>query len=259
MLAKMLLPMLLLLPAGREPPTSNQHEDAQLQASLQHHVQNYSLKANSFLEALTAVAGKFEIPMGIQWVRDDRTLTKVEMLVNDATVYQVIKSIAKTQPGYAVGVSDGVVHVFPRKLAADPRNFLNLKIKRLVAHEELLQLVTIRLQHLVAQTVSPPPPMPPGGGMGFNIGSTPGDKLLTFRLEDVTVEKALDVIASLSSEQIWVVTFCGDCGLTPTGFLQTIGLWSTNSVPSDGAGWDTLRWGDAIPTSALRRRSQGKP
>lgn len=253
MLAKILLPMLLLLSARHEPAAFDQPEADQLQASLQRHLKGYSLKANSFLQALTQVASQFRIPIGIQWIKNQKSLMKVDMSWDDATVYDIIESIARSQPGYSVSVSNGVVHIFPRKLTADKRNFLNLRIKELEAHGELFDLVNLRLQDVVRQTVSPPPPKPAGGGMGFNIGSTPGEKVLTFRLEDVTVENALDVIASLSSEPIWVVTFCDVCGLTPTGFLRTVGLWRSTLPPDDlQPRWDAFRWGDAIPTTALQ-------
>jgi hypothetical protein len=174
------------------------------------------------------------------------------MAWGDATLIQVIRSVADTQPGYQVEVSDGVVHVFPQGLAADRGNFLNLKVKEFEARGELFAFVAIRLQDLVRQTVSPPPPPPPGAGEGSNVGSTPGEKLLTFRLRDVTVEKALDVIALVSDQRIWVVTFCSDCGLTPTGFRRTVALWRSGPLPDDLQPiFDAFRWGQEIPRVAL--------
>jgi hypothetical protein len=167
----------------------------------------------------------------------------------DATVYQVIRSV-DTQPGYEVSFSGGVVHIFPRALAADPGNFVNLKVEELEARGELFAFVAMRLQNLVRQTVSPPPPPPPGVGEGSNVASTPGEKLLTFDLRDVTVQKALDAISLLSDRRIWVVTFCADCGLTPTGFRRTVALWRSEPLPDDlQPAWNAFRWGQEIRAS----------
>ena len=59
--------MLVSLPAmaGRESTPRDP-----LQTKLETNVQDYTLREGSFVQALAHVATEFEIPMGIEWIRD---------------------------------------------------------------------------------------------------------------------------------------------------------------------------------------------
>ncbi len=252
MLAKLFLVMLLVQPTWAQNPTFSAGGSEGLQPKLQTHERDYRLSANSFLEALTVVAGQFEIPMGIQWIRNERTLAKVNASWKDATVYDIIRSIAESQPGYKVNLSHGVLHVFPEGLLADQRNFLNLRIKNYEVEDALFAVATMKLEELVRQIISPPPPAPPGSGIGANIGSTPGEALVTVQLGDATVSEALDALSLHSDDRVWVVTFCEGCGLTRTGFRRTVQLWLSTTPPDElQPAWNAFRWGQQIPSSAF--------
>jgi hypothetical protein len=255
MLVKVLLATVLLRPVWAQGPVSNTESSQALDAKLQTRVVDYRLSTNSFLEALTKVAGEFKIPMGIQWVRNKRTQAPVNLTFKDASLIDIIRQIAQTQPGYTAKISHGVVHVFPQSVMADRRNFLNLRIGKFEVHGDLYPIARSRLFESHRKIVAPRPPQPPGGGVGVsNIGIEVGDPRVTIQLESATVIEALDMLCLKSAENIWVVTFCDDCGLTPAGLLRTTSLYDPKGLfDSPLPFWDTFRWGRRIPSTAFKR------
>jgi hypothetical protein len=249
------LATVLLQPLWAQEPVSNTESSEALDAKLQTRVVDYKLSSDSFLEALTTVSSEFQIPMGIQWVRNKRTQAPVNLTFKDATLIEIIRLIARTQPGYTARVSRGVVHVFPESLMADRRNFLNLRVGKFEVRGELYPIAKLRLMELVREVVAPRPPQPPGGGVGFsNIASEVGDPRVTIQLENPTVIEALDMLCLRSAENIWVVTFCDDCGLTPAGLLRTTSLWDPRGLfDAPLPFWDTFRWGRRIPSIDFTR------
>ena len=251
-----LLIALLLHPALPQDAMSGVVSSGKLDAILQTRVRHYTLSADSFLQALTMVAGEFRIPMGIQWAPSREALTRINLTWTDSTVRDIIKSIAGTQVGYKVSPSSGIVHILPENAEADQRNFLNLKIKDFDVQGALFAIATLRLEELARQAVSRSRAgrTAPGTGAGLNIGSTPGEPLVTIHLEEGAVSQALDALTLHSDRKIWIVTFCDECGFTPTGFRRTIQLW-TATVPTDDLQpvWNSFTWGEQIPSNGLRR------
>ena len=254
MVVKLLFATVLLQPLWAQEPLSQAESSQALDAKLQTRVVDYRLSTNSFLEALTKVAGEFRIPMGIQWVRNKRTQAPVNLTFKDASLIDIIRQIAQTQPGNTARISHGVVHVFPQSVMADRRNFLNLRIGKFEVQGELYAVARSRLFESVRNLVAPRPPQPPGGGVGSNIATEVGDPRVTIQLENATVIEALDMLCLKSAENIWVVTFCDDCGLTPAGLLRTTSLYDPRGLfDSPLPFWDTFRWGRRIPSTAFKR------
>jgi hypothetical protein len=124
-----------------------------LQRKLQTRVENYSLSADSFLQALTKAASQFQIPMGIEWVKEPSTSKSVHLSMKRATVYQVIEALLKGS-GHRLEIKRDVVHVFPRGFLSDRRSFLNVRIKRFEVQDEFVTVAAGRLRNIVKRGAS---------------------------------------------------------------------------------------------------------
>jgi hypothetical protein len=231
--------------------------DASLQGKLQQRVARYAVTASNFPDALVRVAGQFEIPMGIVWVRSPATNAPIDLSWKDATVQQILSTIAKTQTGYAISIERGVVHIFPLDAIPDRQNFLRLPIKTFDVQDQFVEVAQHQLRRLVAQTVSPQKPPTPNeehqlGGVAGTVAVTIEYPKVSLRFENTTVEDILDAVATVSPRKLWIVTFESDSTLTPGGFRRTETLWNNSALPDDlEPVWDMFRWGDAIPSAVL--------
>lgn len=236
--------MLLLQPVWVSQPSE---EPQSLQRRLQVNLEQYTLSADTFLQALTKVATQFEIPMGIEWVQAPVSLRNVNLSWQRVTVYQVVKSLVESQPGYEVEISNGVVHVFPRGSPRDPHNFLNLRIDKFKVQNEPVAVANHRLHALVKRIVSSPPPSPPGAGEAGSIATSTDDRQVSLELENATVRDILDKLILAGVFKIWIVTYPESPALTKAGFRQVLSLYRS-SVPGEEAPvWALLRWGVEPP------------
>ncbi|HVA71694.1 MAG TPA: hypothetical protein VNF02_01180 [Candidatus Limnocylindrales bacterium] len=213
-------------------------------------VKNYTLNADNFLDALTKVATKFHVPIGVQWSENSDTKRKVSASWANVDVQQVIQQLIGAHPGYEFDVTDGVLHVFPEWTKSNRQDFVNLNLPNFVVRNQMPETATHQLRDLVKLNVSPSPLPKPGvaGGTGYSQGADVGEQNISLRLQNVTVQEALDKIALASDRKIWVVTFT-DEPLTPTGFRRTRTLWIKTIAYNEQPVWDSLRWGDEIPPS----------
>src|SRR4051812_34195595 len=102
---------------------------ATAQQSSSSEVKNYSLEANSFVDALLKVSAQFQFPLGVEWVKTADTLRPVRFSRTNTTVKDIIQAVVSMHAGYEWRTEDGVVHVFQRDLVNDDRNPLNIVIK----------------------------------------------------------------------------------------------------------------------------------
>jgi hypothetical protein len=227
-------------------PERYSRESKQLRTTLQAPVHNYSVTANTFVDALIEVAGQFKFPIGIAWVRKPSELKPIHLSWSDATVEQVVRDIVQAHPEYEVEVRNAVVHVRPRNMISSKENFLGLRISRFDEQDEVAELASRRLAELANIKVTPPKPLAPGQAKGGIAGSQlveVGDPEISIALADVTVEEALDAISSASPFKVWLVTFDADATLTPGGFRRTV-LASGKAVPDQYQPvWELLKWG----------------
>lgn len=223
---------------------SAQGQAVDLQAQLGIHVNQYSLSASSLADAVLKVGKRFELPVGIEWVRDKGTMREVSLVWTDATVGSMIGSVIKRYPPYTFRVENGIVHVFRPDLIGDSHNFLNLKVPGSFAvRQETGGFADVQLRDVVQNTVSPRN-LPPGAGEGgsYTSGNVP-ERPLTLALGGLTVREALDKLADASEHKMWVVTFADSSELTPTGFRRTETLWHPTPFPEhDQPMWDFLAW-----------------
>jgi hypothetical protein len=236
------LSLILLTSSGLSARSKNDGLQTKLDAS----VTQYRLAANGLADALAQASDKFQIPMGIEWLKDPQALHALNRTWKGVTVRQVLTSIVDTYPGYSLQVAGDVVHVFRRDLLNDRQNFLNIKVPDfLEVREEPAGLANVQLRSVIQNIVSPRE-LPPDSGEGgsYTSGSVP-EKLLTLRLHGLTVREALEKLTAVSERNIWVVTFSDGSALTPTGFRRTETLW--HPVPFSNRQqpmWDFLSWAE---------------
>lgn len=235
--------LILARPSRAGPLNPHYQQPTQVERCLATPVQNYDLTAGNFLLAFLKIAGEYDIPMGIEWLRTPAALKPVHLAFRRTDVGGAIRAIARTQHGYTVDVEGGVVHIYPEDATLASANFLVSVLDRFDVHD-VAEIASKRLATLVRQRVSPPKPTGTGGGIAFSQAVEIGDPSITVSLTRPTVEEVLDAIVKASPFRIWVVTFSPARSVTPTGF------WSTVS-PTTGKPfadryqpvWELLRWG----------------
>ncbi len=238
MLRKIAFLLLAFQSAWMTPVASGSPLPDELAVKLSKHAANYSLGVFNFLEALVRVSNDFQIPMGIAWVDTPAARAELPFAWKDATVREIIEAIAKTQPGYQVQVTNGVVHVSPPGLIPGRENFLKLKIEAFEVRNDYVEVASWKLHTLVT---------PIRGSYQISIGAT-GDSKVDVELKNSTVEEALDALVVASNRKIWIMTFSDDTGLTARGFRRTRSLWTDAPFPDEEQPvWHLQRWGDPMP------------
>jgi hypothetical protein len=221
---------------------------AGLDGRLEGRVSEYTLTAKSLADAILRIAKQFELPVGIEWLKDDEALRGLDLTWKNATVGEIIGSVVKRYPPYSYRVERGIVHVFRRDLLDDSHNFLNLKVPDFFeVRQEAGGLTNERLRAAVQNIVSPRD-LAPGAGEAFEYATGLAEGSLTLTLRGLTIRQALEELAEASERKVWVVTFSGGAGLTPTGFRRTETLWHPTAFPDrDQPMWDFLAWQEYMP------------
>ena len=174
-------------------------------AKLRTPVPQYDLTANNFADALIRAADDFKVLMGIHWVSTPTTRQTLSLHWNNTTVQEIIKTIARTEPGYEVGVTNGIVHISSMAIAPD-QNFLGIRMKTFDTGHHPVEVARVFLW-LELKPKLYPPPKHPVGGYGMSIGSSTDEPKLDLKFENTTVEDILDSFLLGSTRKIWLVTF----------------------------------------------------
>ena len=217
-----------------------------IQQKLQTRVPNYNLSEPTFVDALASVASQFKIPVGIELVATPSVLQPVRLSKRRATVMEIFAALVRSEKGYDLRVSDGIVHVFQKGLAHQRSNFLNIRLKRFHVVDVGAAVAQRRVWEIVNTKFQPPKPLPPGphGTIGSMFG---GGSVRTFSLDlrGAPVRYVLDKIALSSDYPVWVVAFAPDQSLTSTGFRRTVSPTKPGATSDAGQpGWEMLRWGE---------------
>jgi len=218
-------------------------KNTQLQEVLERRIERYSLSANGLVDALARTAKDFDVPIGVEWVKENGALRGLDMEWKGRTVGVILRSIVSHYPGYELRVEHHVVHVFRQDLVSSRHNFLNLKVPGdFEVRAEQGGLINQRLRAVVQRIVAPRT-LPPGAGEGGSYGSGLHEKKLTLRLGGATIREALEKLIEVSQHKVWVVTFSDDVHLTPTGFYRTETLWHPSPFPdAEQPVWDFIPW-----------------
>jgi hypothetical protein len=215
-------------------------------SKLNRRVQKYSLSANNWLEALTYVAADFKIPMGIAWVDLPETKIKINRSWENTTPRKILDEIVSTQPGYEIGLRDGVLHVSAPTLIPDRQNFLKIKIPSFAVSQQPIELANNEFHRQITKIVVPSLQRRLGGGA---LTAVRGDEpKIDLDAENGDVEGILDAFILRSTRKIWIVTFSADTALTDTGYRKTKSLYSPEAVPENQPGWSLFYWSDALPS-----------
>lgn len=230
-----------------------QRQSAELQTKLGARVSEFSLSANGLADAIAKTGKHFELPVGIEWVRDKEALRPFNRTWKGETVQAIMLAIVKDYAGYALRVEHGAIHVFRSDLVNDPQNFLNLKVPgSFDARREIGGLTNQRLRRVVQSMVSQRK-LPAGAGEAGSYGTGLDEKPVTVALRGLTVREALQKLTEASEQKIWVATFTEGLVLTPKGFRQTETLWNSTPLPdTEQPVWDFIAWEQYRPESMPR-------
>lgn len=235
-------------------PTSNWDPSRGTGTQLQGTIGDYTLSADTFLQALLQVSERFHTPIGIEWIRNDQALRKVNLQWRQASVLQVLKALAEIQPGYDFETRKGVVHVFPRGSLSDKSSFLNLRIAKVEVKNGAILVGDKNLSDWLRPIIRPPSPPDPHTSVDIAFGgpSTP-EPPIHLVLKDVTVRDILDALTLATDRRIWVVTYPQSRVLTRTGFRQVTSVFAHDFIPADHQSfWITFRWGEQVDACSLR-------
>lgn len=234
-------------------PAAQSSTQQGLQRKLQTRVENYRLSEDSFLQALTKVASQFQIPLGIEWVKEPSTMRSFHLSMKRATVYQLIESLVKDS-GYGLEIKKDIVHVFPRGSLTDRRSFLNVPIKRFDVQDEFVTFAARRLRdmlnrdasrrHTSKPTKGKPDNWSQGTGTGGSAAVGLGDERISLKLRNVRARDVLDSLSLAAGLKIWVVTYPRRFTTTEGGFRRTAATHTDTDIPDEEQPiWVFLPWG----------------
>ena len=206
-------------------------------------LQNVSLEANTFIDALLKISTQFRFPLAVEWVKSADMLKPVRFSQTHTTVKDIIQSVVSMHAGYDWRTEDGVIHVFQRDLVKDSRNPLNITLDSWPCRREMIaREVEFHLDMGVRAVVAP---KIESGGWGASFGSNPAEPKFQFNCTDVSVRYVLNRIIRVSTQNIWIATFPKIMSLTRAGFLDEVPMFNLLYVPGqDQPFWMMLRWGD---------------
>jgi hypothetical protein len=214
-------------------------------------VQNYSLEANSLIDALLKMSAQFQFSLGVEWVKSADTLKSVRVNRSHTTVANVIQAVVSNYAGYEWRIEDGVLHVFERNLMQDARNPLNITIKSFDEQAETVGWANNNLFQMVSHVVR----HPELSGISGSVLGGPGEPVFRFAAENAPARKILNQIVTCGTgtqppptprmNRIWISIFPEKPLFSRTGFLEVVPMWNPKFVSDDDQPFWILRpWGD---------------
>ncbi len=213
-------------------------------------VQNYSLDANNFIDALLKMSAQFQFSLGVEWVKSAATLKPVRVTLSHTTVADVIQAVVSNFAEYEWRNEDGIVHVFQRDLIRDTRNPLNITIKSFDEQAETVGWANNNLFQMVSHVVRHPELF----GISGSVLGGPGEPTFRFTAENAPARNLLNQIVTCGTRtqpptpgmnRIWIATFPEKPLFGRTGFLEVVPMWNPKFVSDDTQPFWILRpWGD---------------
>lgn len=234
--------------------------------SLSDEVQDLSLEAKTFIEALLKISARFQFPLAVEWTKSADTLKPVRLSWSRTTVGDIIQTVVSTYAGYQWRTEDGVIHVFQQTLEADSRNPLNITIKSFDEEPETLNWANNNLGQMVSHVVR----HPELSGMTGSVLGGRGEPVCRFAAKNAPVRGILNTIVKCGTptllpassklvplswrmKRIWIATFPEEPTFSRTGFLEVVPMWNPKFVSDDSQPfWVLLPWGDPPPAKAVR-------
>lgn len=240
----LVLALLVHSPYGWQPA------DQTLQAKLVAVSGSYSVSAPDWLHALTKVAGAFQLPMGVEWIKEDGDSVPYMRSWRETTPLAILQDLLKARPGYVLEIGEGVVHVLPTAMKGDRADVLNANIGMFEVRNQAVTMAAYGvLAGRVRDIMVPPDPGWPKQAMTINILGGLGDGVVSFRMEHATVRDVLDKLCLGAGLSIWIVAYPPTPVKTRAGFLKTVPLVGNSNVSSDSRfvpSWQFLPWGSGF-------------
>jgi hypothetical protein len=234
--------------------SAKQKVSGDLTSQLNRKIDRYQLDVGNFGEALVKVASDFKIPLGIEWVDNSSSRTRLRRSWKDSTVLNILREIVGTQPTYKIDIGASVVHIWSTTLVPEYENPLRIVIPTYEVNNVPLEAASRRLHGLVGSKLKTTKSFlsgneKPGGRIG-SLLTNPDEPKITVELYGANVEHCLDALTLSSSRKIWIATFSVDARVDSTSFRRTWTLWNNYPAPDDEQpGWDFVRWGDPLPAA----------
>jgi hypothetical protein len=250
---KLLVPATMLLivasACAQQPPLQSPN-------ALTNSVQDYSLEANSFIDALLKVAARFQFPLGVEWVKSADALKPIRISWTQTTVADIVQEVVSTQARYDWRIEHGVVHVFQRNLVEDPRNPLNITIKALDDHPQTVGFANAVLSQMVSNVAL----RTEAGGISLSVLGYPGEPTFHSAADNAPARAMLNHLVRCGfgtnpppapgMMRIWIATFPEPQELSRTGFLEVVPMLAG----SNGAEpfWILEPWGHPPQPNMIR-------
>jgi hypothetical protein len=205
----------------------------------------------NFLQALVRYAAQNEIPIGIEWVKNEESLKPVHIEFN-GNVADGLRAFVRRYGDYQLSFDDSVVHVLYSPEKASGGDYYDIPISHFEVHDDTTEMASYRLRLAVQQIINPPFPSfsaipKKSGPRGFagHISSGLGDSKITLTIDDTSVGKILDRLTTLSNLKVWIITYPSNPAYI-AGHRKTISLYTkgTESIPDSlQPAWTLLIWG----------------
>jgi hypothetical protein len=207
-------------------------------------IDEFSLDANTFIEALLKISAQFQLPLGVEWVKTADTLQPVRFSRTNTSLEEVIQSVVSMRAGYDWRNEAGVVHVFQRDLIKDNRNPLNVTIQSFDERAMTVGWAYNDLDQMVSHVVRHPDLY----GISASVLGYPGEPVFRFSAVNAPARNILNQIVKLppappNMKQVWIATFPERSEFSRTGFFEVVPMWNPKFVPEQPF-WILLRWGD---------------
>jgi len=224
----------LLLACGLIGPTQ-----AQVSSPANKRVADYSVQADTFIDALLKIAARFELPLAVEWIKSADTLQPVRLSQKETIAAAVLDAVVSSRQGYAWQLESGVVHVFPRTLLTDSRNPLNMRITGFPKHPVTVAGANAFLFNASTETMRASQGKVeslPGGGVEPEFRIAVGDAPL---------REILNSVILASNTKVWIATFPSKLPLTLKGYFEVTPMMDPKYIHAeDQPVWIFLRWGD---------------
>lgn len=217
-------------------------------------VENYSLEANSFIEALLKISAQFRLPLGVEWTKTPDTLRPIRLAQSRTTVAEILDSIVIMQPGYEWRAEAGVIHVFERHLEIDNRNPLNITIRSFEKRPQTVGFANAVLEQRVRY--------PEQEGIAVSVLGSPDEPVFSFAARNTPARNLLDQMITSGLDmlpqppgmnRIWIATFPENPVFTQDSYLKPLPVENPAFVPEESQPvWILLRWGIPPPDKMFR-------
>jgi len=160
-----------------------------MQARLNTPVEAYAVDAANALSAILKIAGDFQLPVGIEWIKTVNGSQPFTRSWQETTVIAMLRDVLSSVGEYevTVGQARAVVHIRPVILRSDSGDIVNARIGAFAVNNEFVRVASWRLEQLANGFMAPPAASQNGAGEGGSIATGLGDRRISFVVKDAIV------------------------------------------------------------------------